>query len=655
MAIAKMKKIKLISLQDQKDSIMQAIQGMQSVELIDMTEEYEQSAPADSPKRDVLNNSIKVLEGKQEDYKDALIFLKSYLPQPTMLEKMREPRKKMTIQSIEGEASQLNQEKILQEVDVLRKRIKKIEETIKKHNEDETFLLKWKKLSFNPETLSDNKFVLSLTGTIPQTKSDDYIRALNENPLIFVEEVYQAREEYGVSIYFDRQVEEEVKDFLEENYFFKLSYLFDSPPEEELVRIRKDRDVMKQELSEIKTKLADMKKTEWELMLINETIYAKLQRLYGQLLLLDERHLFILEGWMEDSKLQYFQEEMAEHLSQEDYAILTEDVKEEEIDKVPIVLKNNRFVSPFENITAMYSLPKYNEIDPTPFLTPFYLIFFGMMLADLGYGLLMWAATMVALKFFHLDKGMKKNMRFFNLLSYATMGWGLIYGSFFGAALPIVLLSTTEDVNTILLMSVIFGVIQMLVGLSVKTYLQLRVKDIYGAISDGIGWIAIFVGIILIVLGNLVIPSPVLNTAGAVVAILGAVSIIVASSLGSDNKALGAGAGLYNLYGITGYIGDVVSYTRLMALGVSGGSIALAFNMIVGFLPTGARFTVGIVLFLILHAVNFGLSALSAYVHGARLIFVEFFGKFYDGGGKALNPLKTSEEYIDLKNNLETE
>ena len=123
--------------------------------------------------------------------------------------------------------------------------------------------------------------------------------------------------------------------------------------------------------------------------------------------------------------------------------------------------------------------------------------------------------------------------------------------------------------------------------------------------------------------------------------------------MASDNKALGAGAGLYNLYGITGYIGDMVSYTRLMALGVSGGSIAVAFNMIIDFLPLWARFTIGAVLFVLLHTINFGLSMLSAYVHGARLVFVEFFGKFYEGGGKALEPLKTEEKYIYLKNKKE--
>lgn len=654
MAIAKMKKIKLISFQDQKDSIMQILQGMQSVELIDMSSEYEKAETISSAKKEKMDMRIQELERKLESDRDALQFLQSYLPKKSMLQKMREPRQAMTLQVLEEETGKLDEKAILNKVNELRSTIKRIDETTKRYNEEEEFLLKWRKLSHIPNDLKNSQFVSSLTGTVPQTNSDDFITAIHESPLLYVEEIFQNREEYGITVYYDRINQAAVQDLLERNRFFKLNYTFPSKPSEELERINQDRLRLKEELTEAKSRLSAMKEEEWQLMLINETIYAQLQRLRGQLMLVDEKHLFILEGWMEDSKVVFLQKELAGELPSDGYALLIEDVRSEEVDKVPIVLENNRFVTPFENITSMYSLPKYDEIDPTPFLTPFYLIFFGMMLADLGYGLLMWAGTFAALKFFHLTKGMRKNIEFFNLLSYSTMLWGLIYGSIFGISLPIVPLSTTDDVNTILLISVVFGVIQMLVGLSIKTYLYLRDQDKYAAISDGLGWITIFVGIILLVLGNMVIPSPVLSTAGAAVAITGALAIILASSLGADNKALGAGAGLYNLYGITGYVGDIVSYTRLMALGVSGGSIALAFNMIIGFLPPAARFTIGILLFVVLHMVNFGLSALSAYVHGARLIFVEFFGKFYEGGGKALSPLKTSEEYIDLKNNIET-
>ena len=231
----------------------------------------------------------------------------------------------------------------------------------------------------------------------------------------------------------------------------------------------------------------------------------------------------------------------------------------------------------------MYSLPKYDEIDPTPLLTPFYLLFFGMMIADVGYGLLLLIGTLLALKFLNFNKGMRTNLLFFHILSYPSILWGLVYGSFFGLELPFVLLSTSNDANTILLISVVFGVVQIMFGLGIKTYLSLRDKDPLGAISGSIGWLGIFVGLIFILFGKMLFPSQVLVTVGAAVAITSAVAIVLATAMASDNKALGAGAGLYNLYGITSYIGDIVSYTRLMALGVSGGSIAVAFNMIIDF------------------------------------------------------------------------
>src|SRR5699024_12469190 len=127
----------------------------------------------------------------------------------------------------------------------------------------------------------------------------------------------------------------------------------------------------------------------------------------------------------------------------------------------------------------------------------------------------------------------------------------------------------------------------------------------------------------------------ILSQIGAIIAITAALSIIIASVFASENKGLGVGLGLYNLSNITSYVGDMVSYTRLMAIGVSGGSIALAFNMIICFIPPIGRFTLGILLFIALHAVNIGLTMLSAYVHGARLIFVEFFGKFYEEIGRS--------------------
>ena len=151
------------------------------------------------------------------------------------------------------------------------------------------------------------------------------------------------------------------------------------------------------------------------------------------------------------------------------------------------------------------------------------------------------------------------------------------------------------------------------------------------------------------VVGGMVLNISWIATIGSSISIIAAIGIVVVTVLTSDNKWGGLASGLYNLYGISGYVADIVSYTRLMALAVSGGSIASAFNMLVGFLPPVARFSAGIILIIALHGLNIFLSFLGAYVHGLRLQFVEFFGKFYEGGGRALKPFKTYEKYIDIK------
>ncbi|WP_062322517.1 V-type ATP synthase subunit I [Halolactibacillus sp. JCM 19043] len=472
-------------------------------------------------------------------------------------------------------------------------------------------------------------------GIIPQHDQNTYMTMLEASDLLYVNEVYQTRDEIGVAVYYDRRDQDAIKPLLNDAHFETVTEKLTESPRLALGDIDKELKALKKETTSIKDRLAKMSKEVWQLMLTEEYYEAKLQRERSKLFLIDEKHLFIMEGWLEEEEVPHMEAALKRILPEEEYVLYVNDVKEEEYDDVPVVLKNNDYVSPFESITAMYNLPKYNEIDPTPFLAPFYLLFFGMMAADVGYGLLLWMATFVVLKFTEVSPAMKKNMRFFHLLSYPTIIWGLIYGSFFGAAMPIVLLSTTNDVITILIISVIFGLTQIFFGLGINTYLKLRNKDKFGAFSDGIGWIGIFAGIIILLLGNMVLDSEILGTIGAVVAVASALGIILATTLGSENKALGVGLGVYNLYGITGYIGDIVSYTRLMALGVSSGSIALAFNMIIGFIPGVGRFTIGAVLFIVLHAVNLGLTFLSSYVHGARLIFVEFFGKFYEGGGKA--------------------
>ncbi|MHC5267828.1 V-type ATP synthase subunit I [Enterococcus sp. LJL98] len=380
-----------------------------------------------------------------------------------------------------------------------------------------------------------------------------------------------------------------------------------------------------------------------------EVLLARLTREQVREQLVVAKHIVVIRAWINQDE----QESIIKKLTQlhgDVFFFSFDDPTDEQIEQnqVPTKLKNNRFVAPFEILTGMYSVPKYKEIDPTPWMAPFYLVFFGMMVADLGYGLLTLIGTTAALKILHLPRGTKKFVQLFQLLSLSIIAWGIIYGSAFGVELPFQLLAPTEDFMTIFGLSVIFGGIQIYTGLFLAAKENIKKKDYLSAISQGFSWQGILTGIFIAAAGTLLFDSKLLTTVGTWLALISAFLVLIIPTIQSKSKIGGFFSGVYELYGITGYIGDFVSYSRLMALGISGGSIAMAFNMLVGTMPPFARYSIGILLLLALHGLNIFLSMLGAYVHAARLQYVEFFGKFYEGGGRPFQTFKATEKYINI-------
>ncbi|NMA48169.1 MAG: V-type ATP synthase subunit I, partial [Tissierellia bacterium] len=305
-----------------------------------------------------------------------------------------------------------------------------------------------------------------------------------------------------------------------------------------------------------------------------------------------------------------------------------------------------------ESLTEMYALPRYDEIDPTPLLAPFYLIFFGMMAADVGYGIIMLLGTFLVLKYFNLSEKTKDFIKFFYYLSFSVIIWGFLYGSFLGGIIPLKgLFEPATDYNTLLILSVIFGFIHIYYGLGLKAYIAIRDKKYKEALYDVGFWYVALTGAIVYLL-NMVMDLPeIVKTISFWVMIAGMVGIVLTGGREATGAVGKAGGGIYSLYGITGYVGDFVSYSRLMALGLSGGFIAGAVNMMAGMVagkgPIG--FVAAIVIFIFGQTFNLGLSMLGAYVHSIRLIFVEFFSKFYEGGGKKFNDFRSKPKYINLR------
>jgi len=229
------------------------------------------------------------------------------------------------------------------------------------------------------------------------------------------------------------------------------------------------------------------------------------------------------------------------------------------------------------------------------------------------------------------------------------MAWGLVFGSFCGFGLPFGLLSATVDIIPMTILSLVLGYLHIMTGLFMYVLNQIKLRNYFDMVSGGLAWFVAFLGGGFMLLAGLTpwFNGGILFTLGAVITGLGLAAIIICPAIQYGKRWLaGIGKGLYALYGATSYLGDFISYARLMALSVAGGSVALAFNTILAFLPIVVRLTLGIVLAVVLHALNIFLSMLSAYVHGMRLQFIEFFGKFYTGGGKKFEPFKAAEKNV---------
>lgn len=649
MAIAKMNKVMLIAPTDKQNDLLDAIQELQSLEVTSLEQAKELFTENSIALQEADAEEMNALQQKFEGIHAAITFVEKNQKQPSLIQKLKTPREQFALSELQKEVQKWDTDELVEHVESIRNTLRKKDDELKELREKEALLRKWSALDFYPKDIFKHPYTKTKMGTIPQATDNAYLDGLKESKLISVHEVYHTREEIGVLVTYPRKAQQAAKEELAKAHFSIVWYAFEEAPSVELEKNLKAQQAVVDAKKKVLEDLQEEKDLLRKLQLSAEVTYNELQKEQAKNGLVNGQHVFVLQGWLTTKAVDDVEVQLKEKLGEGEYVFLPLEIAEEEYEEVPTVLENNAFLQPFENLTEMYGLPKYGELDPTPYTAPFYLVFFGMMAADLGYGALLWLGTFIMLKFFHFDKGMNRNLKFFHLLSYPVMIWGIVFGSAFGADLPFQPLSLSKDLITIMILSIIFGVIQIMVGLSLGAYSNLKKKAYVDAYTSHLGWLAIITGIILYVLGSMVLNISWIATIGSSIAIIAAVAIVVVTVLSSENKWGGLASGLYNLYGISGYVADVVSYTRLMALAVSGGSIASAFNMLVGFLPPIARFTAGIFLIVALQGLNIFLSFLGAYVHGLRLQFVEFFGKFYDGGGHALKPFKTYEKYVDIK------
>lgn len=646
MAISQMRQLSLLLPKELLDQLLFYLQGLESVQIHDLRQEEDWQAAFEQALvgRPDQQLSQQDLLSRQEKLERLIADLEPFMPKKKLLGSLKEEPLELSFAALEQAGKARDEEALLEGISKQLKVLQEAKGQIEADRLEVAALEKWVPLELTPQAAATFSHLGALIGTIPNTDDDALRLALGAHPDLKFQEVFTDDTEQGVLIFYKTGSLEEVRKILKEYGFKPFEYDHAELPAERIAQLKAN--IRQQEaVADAMTKSLAASKNELDQLKVQLDYLCNLSsRQESKNQLASTQNLAALEGWIESNQVQALEACLTEQFGQS-ILIQTREIRQDEEDKVPTKLKNNALVEPFELVTEMYSLPKYGDKDPTPVVSLFYFVFFGMMVADIGYGLLLFVGTSLALHFFHVKPGLAKNLRFFRLLGVAVIIWGLVYGSFFGFELPFALISTSSDAMTILVISVVFGFVTVLAGLFLSGLKNMRLKDYAEAYNAGFAWVLILLGLLLLALGDFFPSLAIAATIGQWLAIINALGILAVSIVSARSLA-GLGSGLFNLYNVSGYVGDLVSFTRLMALGLSGASIGSAFNLIVSLFPPVARFSIGILLFIALHLVNMFLSFLSGYVHGARLIFVEFFGKFYDGGGKPFTPLKPSEKYV---------
>ena len=311
----------------------------------------------------------------------------------------------------------------------------------------------------------------------------------------------------------------------------------------------------------------------------------------------------------------------------------------------PTLCLNNGIVTPYQEVTNMFNVPSYAEINPNPFVAFFFILFFGVMISDFGYGFIMTIGTLIVLA---IKKPRKNELGLVKLLlagGISTMCWGIVFGGYFGIDTAIIdswgipyLFSPVNDPISMLILSLGLGIMQMLTGIGVNAYALFKAHKPLDAIFGCFSWYALVIGVAMFALGG---SMEVVKYIGIGLLAAGLVGLMVAGGLHKKGAGIVGGA-FGNLYSLVNFFSDLLSYTRLFGLGLATSVIALVFNQI-GMVILDINVVIGAIMTPIIlivgHTFNIGINTLGAYVHNSRLQFVEFFGKFYEGEGYLFNPL----------------
>lgn len=635
-----MKHLRLLGMESEREALLKTMQDLECVEIshIDGSEEALKTRLAKPDDRALLN-----AQEESRAYRAALAALDRFAPGKKGLFRKRQG---VSRASFFDEENERQARAAAETINADMRRLGEIESERTKNEALRASLTPW--LAVDAPLDSTDGVLSLLFGTVGATVTDDALRALSDSlsGLLTWQQASSDKMLRYLLIACHKSVKEQALSALRELGFSTVSFRgLCGTAEENDKKLEAALAALESERRGIERRVERFGGNRETLLEASDRAAILLRREEAKSRLVETDKVFLLEGWLPADCCTALEKALEPFTC----AVETREPTEDEYPQVPVQLRNNKLTRPLNMVTEMYSLPAYGTLDPNPLMAPFFILFYGIMMADMGYGILMMIASVIIGKKYRPKGTSGELFSLLGLCGLSTFIVGAMTGGFFGDfltqlvaivspgtvfALP-KLFDPLDDLTMILIGSMALGVVQIITGMAISLIEKCKRKKFLDAFFEEITWWIVFLGIALAVLKK-----------GTAVLYLGCALVLLGPIVQGKGwgKLTGVFGSVYNH--VTGYFGDILSYTRLMALMLAGSVIAQVFNML-------AAMPGNVVAFLIIsmlgNAMNFGLNLLGCYVHDLRLQCLEFFNKFYVDGGKPFRPMTLDTEYVDLQ------
>ena len=635
-----MKHLRLLGMESEREALLKAMQDMECVEIssIDGSEEALKSGFAKPDDKALMS-----AQEASRAYRTALASLDRFAPEKKGMFRKRQGVSRAAFFSAESEE---NARTAAETINKDTRRLGEIESERTKNEALRATLAPW--LTVDAPLGGADGALAVFFGTAGLNVTDDALKALADSldGLLTWQQASSDRSLRYLLVMCHGSVKERALSALRDLGFSTVSFRgMTGTAKENDKALAENLAALEKERQEIEQRIAGLGGKREALLEASDRAAIALRREEAKSRLVGTDKVFLLEGWLPADRCAALEKALEPFTC----AIETREPTEDEYPQVPVQLKNNKLTRPLNMVTEMYSLPAYGTLDPNPLMAPFFILFYGIMMADMGYGLLMMIASVIISKKYRPKGTSGELFSLLGLCGISTFIMGALTGGFFGDfltqlvaivspgtvfALP-KLFDPLDDLTMILIGSMALGMVQIVTGLAISLIEKCKRKKFLDAFFEEITWWIVFIGIALLALGK-----------GAAVLYVGCALVLLGPIVQGKGwgKLTGVFGSLYNH--VTGYFGDILSYTRLMALMLAGSVIAQVFNMLAAMPGNVIAF---IIISMLGNAMNFGLNLLGCYVHDLRLQCLEFFNKFYVDGGKPFRPMTLDTEYVDLQ------